>query len=85
MSTPRREQIALSRDVLGFVGASLAGQEEVAAELVELLLSEPDRLPFVLGACASLVGVALRTDPAVPPALFIEACQATINHAEAEG
>lgn len=81
--TGRREQIALSRDVLGLVGASLTGEHDLAAEMVDLLLSEPERLPFVFGAFVSLVGVALRVAPDTPPGLFVEACRATIDRAEA--
>lgn len=81
--TPRREQLTLSRDAVAVVEATWAGDEDRAAELVSLLLSEPERVPFVVGAFVALVGTALRTDSRVSPELWVEACRATIDHAEA--
>lgn len=79
------KHIGLSRDALAIVEATLTGDGDRAAELVAMICAEPETVPFVFGAFVSLVGVALRTDPACPPDLFVEGCLATIDRAESTG
>ena len=78
---PTPQHTGLARDVIALLTAQTSGNDALAGDIAEALVSDPDGLPFVLGTFSSLVGMALATPADVTPRAFLAACAELLDAA----